>query len=100
MGPTGVPGAKPPGGGAALFYLIASIPLICCCNPLMIVPMVFGIMTLSRRGAGDLTGMASNARLTAIWFWIAFVIGIVGWGWVIGIGGWDVFEEIRNNLPR
>jgi hypothetical protein len=96
------PGGQPqvPGRGPALFYLIASIPLICCCDPLMIVSLIFAVNAMSRRSAGDFAGMASNTRLAAIWFWISLVIGVVAWGLLIGVGGWDVFEEIRNNLPR
>ena len=95
--------ATPPAGGAApVVYLILSILLIlCCCNPLALVPMIFAIVTLSRRSAGDYTAASVHAGRAALWFWIAVVVGII---WYViffaFFGGMAFLEEFSRNLPQ
>lgn len=97
------PAAAPPAGGAnPVIYLIFSILMIlCCCNPVAIVPLVFAIMAMSRRSAGDYAGAQVNASRAALWFWIALVAVII-WNVIffMFMGGMETIEEIRRNLPQ
>lgn len=94
--------APPPGGSGPVIYLILSILMVlCCCNPVAIVPLVFAIMAMSRRSAGDYAGAQVNASRAALWFWIA-VVALIIWNIIffMFMGGMATIEEIRRNLPR
>ena len=94
--------APPPGGAGPVIYLILSILMVlCCCNPVAIVPLVFAIMAMSRRSAGDYAGTQVNASRAALWFWIA-VVALIIWYIIffMFMGGMATIEEIRRNLPR
>ena len=96
------PGAAPPGGSGPVVYLIFSILMVlCCCNPFALVPLVFAIMSMSRRSAGDYAGAAVNAGRTVLWFWIA-VVALIVWNIIffMFMGGMATIEEIRRNLPQ
>ena len=96
----GVPGQKPPGAGATIFFMIASIFMtICCCNPFAIVTLVFSILTMGRRNAYDWAGTEKNARLTMIFFWIAVVATFV-WYYVYyyHLGGRERFEDLIEQI--
>ena len=75
--------------------------VLCCCNPVAIVPLVFSIMAMSRRSAGDYAGAQVNASRAALWFWIALVALII-WNVIffMFMGGMATIEEIRRNLPQ
>jgi Interferon-induced transmembrane protein len=94
--------APPPGGANPVIYLILSILMVlCCCNPVAIVPLVFSIMAMSRRSAGDYAGAQVNASRAALWFWIALVALII-WNVIffMFMGGMATIEEIRRNFPQ
>ena len=94
--------APPPGGAGPVIYLILSILMVlCCCNPVAIVPLVFAIMAMSRRSAGDYAGAQVNASRAALWFWVA-VVALIIWYIIFFafMGGMATIEEFRRNLPR
>lgn len=96
------PAAAPPAGSSPTVYLVLSIlMLLCCCNPVAIVPLVFSIMAMSRRSAGDYAGAQVNASRAALWFWIALVAVII-WNVIffMFMGGMATIEEFRRNLPQ
>ena len=96
------PAAPPPGGSAPVIYLVLSILMVlCCCNPVAIVPLVFAIMAMSRRSAGDYAGAQVNASRAALWFWIA-VVALIIWNIIffMFMGGMATIEEIRLNLGQ
>ena len=96
------PAAPPPGGSAPVIYLVLSILMVlCCCNPVAIVPLVFAIMAMSRRSAGDYAGAQVNASRAALWFWIA-VVALIIWNIIffMFMGGMATIEEIRRNLGQ
>lgn len=88
--------------GSVLVYLIVSaLMLLCCCNPFALVPLVFAIMAMTRKSAGDYAGMDVNARRTAMWFWIAIGALIVWYLVFFGLlGGSAILEEIRRNMQQ
>jgi hypothetical protein len=101
-GPPTAPVAPPPGGASPVIYLVLSILMIlCCCNPVAIVPLIFAIMAMSRRSAGDHAGAQLNASRATLWFWIA-VVALIIWYVIFFtfMGGMATIEEIRRNLPR
>lgn len=90
------------GGAAPMVYLILSILMIlCCCNPVAVVPLIFGIMTISRKNAGDYAGTALNARRTALWFWISVGALILWYIVFFGFfGGMAILEEMRRGMEQ
>lgn len=99
--------APPPAGAApsntsVIVYLILSIlQLLCCCNPVAIVPIVFAIMSISRRNAGDYAGAELNSGRTTLWFWIAVALLIVWYIlFFVFFGGAQVLEEMRRNMGQ
>lgn len=98
----GPPAGVPPGSAGPLVYLILSILMIfCCCNPVAIVPLIFAIMALSRRSAGDYTGASVNGGRAALWFWISVVALIIWYTVFFGfMGGMATIEEIRRSVPQ
>ena len=94
--------ATPPNNTASIVFLILSIlQLLCCCNPVALVPLIFAIMTISRRNAGDPVGAEQNARRTALWFWIALGAMILFYiVWFGFFGGMAYLEEIRRAQGR
>ena len=95
-------GTPPPSNTAVTIYLILSIVLLlCCCNPLALVPLIFAIMSMSRRNAGDYAGAALNAGRATLWFWIAVVTSIIlQIVFFAFFGGATVLEEIRRNMGQ
>lgn len=96
------PGVPPRGNGAVVAYLVLSIlQLLCCCNPVAIVPLIFAIMSMSRGKAGDYAGAELNARRATLWFWIAVGALILWYIVFFGfMGGSAILEEIRRNSGR
>ena len=107
-GPTGgyapppSPGTPPPGNSSVIVFLILSIvQLLCCCNPVALVPLIFAIMAMSRRNAGDYAGAEMNARRATLWFWISIGALILWYIVFFGfMGGTAILEEIRRNSGR
>lgn len=97
-GPAGVP----PSNTASIVFLILSIlQLLCCCNPVALVPLIFAIMSISRRNAGDHAGAEMNARRTALWFWISIGAAILFYiVWFGFFGGMAFIEELRRAQGR
>ncbi|HYC92213.1 MAG TPA: CD225/dispanin family protein [Thermoanaerobaculia bacterium] len=97
-GPAGVP----PSNTAVIVYLVLSIiQLLCCCNPVALVPLIFAIMSTSRRNAGDYAGAELNSRRAALWFWISIGALIIFYIlWFGFFGGMAIFEEIRRAQGR
>ena len=95
--------APPPAGGnATTVYLVLSIlQVLCCCNPVAIVPIVFAIMAISKRNAGDHAGAALNAGRAQLWFWIALILAII-WNilFFMFFGGAAILEQMRQNMPQ
>lgn len=92
----------PPGGAGPIIYLILSIlMLFCCCNPVALVPLIFAIMAMSRRSAGDYAGASVNASRAALWFWISVVALIIWYVVFFGfMGGMAILEEMRRSVPQ
>ena len=65
----GPPPGAPPSNTSVIVYLILSIlMLLCCCNPLALVPLIFAIISLSRRNANDYAGAElPEARVLRRW---------------------------------
>ena len=105
-GAYGSPGAPPPAppasNTAVIVYLVLSIlQLLCCCNPIALVPLIFAIMSISNRNSGDYAGAQVNAGRTTLWFWIALAAAIV-WNIVFFafFGGAAFLEEMQRNMGR
>ena len=95
-------GAVPPSNTSVIVYLILSIlQLLCCCNPVAIVPLVFAIMSISRRNAGDYQGAEMNSGRTTLWFWIALAIAVLFHiMFFMFFGGVAILEEIRRGMDQ
>lgn len=98
----GPAGGIPPSNTSVVVYLVLSIlQLLCCCNPVAIVPLIFAILSITRRNAGDYAGAALNAGRTTLWFWVSIAALIV---WYIVffmfMGGAAILEEMRRNMGQ
>jgi hypothetical protein len=93
-------GAPPPAGSGPVVILILSIlMLLCCCNPVALVPLIFAIMAMSKRSAGDYAAAQQNASRAMLWFWIALAAAII-WNVIffMFLGGMDTIEQIREQI--
>ena len=96
------PPAPPQSNTAVIIYLVFSIlMLLCCCNPLALVPLIFAIISISRRNAGDYAGAQLNAGRTTLWFWITVGVSILlNIIFYVFMGGAAILEEMQRNMGR
>ena len=96
----GGPVAPPPGGTNPVVWLVLSIlGLLCCCNPVALVPLIFSIMSMSARSGGRYAEAEINARRAKLWFLIVVVLTILWYiVWFGFMGGMDAIEQIREQI--
>jgi len=95
------PAPAPPSGGTnpVIWLVLSIIGLLCCCNPIALVPLIFAIMALSARSGGRYAEAEVNARRAMLWFWIALAATIVWYiVWFGFMGGMDAIEQIREQM--
>lgn len=94
------PVAPPPGGTNPVVWLVLSIlGLLCCCNPVALVPLIFSIMAMSARSGGRHAEAEVNARRARLWFLIVVVLTILWYiVWFGFMGGMAAIEEIRAQI--
>ncbi|MEZ5463583.1 CD225/dispanin family protein [Dokdonella sp.] len=61
----------------------AILATIFCCLPTGIVAIVYAAQVDGKVSAGDTAGARESARLSAIWSWVSFGVGLFfGLGWI------------------
>lgn len=90
----------PPGGSNPVIWLVLSIVfLLCCCNPVALVPLIFSIMSMSARSGGRYAEAEVNAKRAKLWFLIVVVLTILWYiVWFGFMGGMDAIEQIREQI--
>lgn len=101
--PSSYPGTAttPPAGGSnpVIWLILSIIGLLCCCNPIALVPLIFSIMAISARSGGRYAEAEANARRAALWFWITVAATILWYAvWLGLLGGLDTIEQIREQM--
>lgn len=96
----GGPIAPPPGGSNPVIWLVLSLLfLLCCCNPVALVPLIFSIMSMSARSGGRYAEAEVNAGRAKLWFLIVVVLTILWYiVWFGFMGGLDAIEQIREQI--
>lgn len=95
------PIAPPPAGGSnpVIWLILSILGLLCCCNPIALVPLIFSIMAMSARSAGRYAEAEVNARRAMLWFWITVATTIVWYiVWFGFMGGMTMIEQFREQM--